>query len=137
MSSRTGKWMIAAGALMILAGLCFIPAAFGDHPEADVWGMGIGLFSLGAMTVAAGTYLNARLLHAAIEATGLAKELKRGRGGCELCGNESPIIQCKIHQLHLCGNCQAEHYDLRSCLYVPSNRRVASKGKAMAKVRGA
>jgi len=43
-----------------------------------------------------------------------------------------------VHQVHLCADCLGQHYDLRSCTYVPSSRRLANKAaKNMAKARGA
>ena len=33
MSSKTATWIIAAGALMMFIGLCFLPGAFGGHPD--------------------------------------------------------------------------------------------------------
>jgi hypothetical protein len=30
-----------------------------------------------------------------------------------------------VHEIHLCGNCLGDHYDFRSCAYVPSTRRTA------------
>ncbi len=55
---------------------------------------------------------------------------KRVRGGCDLCGSETPVIHCRVHDIHVCGNCLANHYDFRSCAYVPSTRRTAGSKAA-------
>jgi hypothetical protein len=135
MSSRASSWMVAAGALVLFVGVCTAAAAFGKTPDADQLIAGAGFLSVGALTVAAGIYLKARGLQSNPSAAP-AKEPtpgKRSRGGCELCATEAPVIQCKVHQLHLCGTCLAQHYDFRSCAYVPSTRAGSNKpGKGMA-----
>jgi hypothetical protein len=135
MSSRSSSWMIAAGALLLFVGLCVLAAALGKNADPDQLLAGAGAFSVGALTVAAGIYLKARVLQAGAPAVA-AKEpnaSKRSRGGCELCATEAPVIQCKVHQLHLCGTCLAQHYDFRSCAYVPSTRAGSNKSaKGMA-----
>jgi hypothetical protein len=140
MSSKTANWIIAAGTLLMFVGLCFMPAAFGQHPDADLLEVGACQFSLGALVVATGIYAKARVLQIAIASGEPRKEPanQRVRGGCDLCGSEAPVIQCKVHQLHLCGNCLAQHYDVRSCAYVPTTRTATSKsGRSMASARGA
>ena len=133
--SRAGSWMIAVGALVMFLGLCLLPAAL-QHPEGNLLGLGACVFGMGALIVAGGIYLHARALQtgngsgpAAEQAPGPAR---RVRGGCDLCQAEAAVIQCKVHELHLCGACLARHYDFRSCAYVPTTRRPANKGKAMA-----
>jgi hypothetical protein len=143
MSSKTANWIIAAGVLLMFVGLCFMPGAFGEHPDAAMLEFGACQFSLGALIVAGGIYTKARLLQAAIASGDLRKEAapsnQRLRGGCDLCGTEAPVVQCKVHQLHLCGNCLAQHYDVRSCAYVPTTRTTANKGSRgmAANARGA
>jgi hypothetical protein len=97
---------------------------------------------LGALVVAAGLYAKARVLQFAIASGEPRKEStttnQRVRGGCDLCGSEAPVVQCKVHQLHLCGTCLAQHYDVRSCAYVPTTRTATNKaGRKMASARGA
>ena len=53
MSSKTATWIIAAGAVLMFIGLCFLPAALGEHPDADLLEIGACQFSLGALIVAA------------------------------------------------------------------------------------
>ena len=141
MSSRTGNWMMVAGAAMMLGGLCILPAAFVGHGEGNLLGVGACLFGLGALVVAAGVYLKARALQAGLGLGTNAEPEKSGRRPkvtCDLCRIEAPVVHCKVHQLHLCGNCLAEHYDFRSCAYVPSPRRGTKKSnRGMAKARGA
>ncbi|HEY7617101.1 MAG TPA: hypothetical protein VH744_09880, partial [Terriglobales bacterium] len=58
---------------------------------------------------------------------------QRPRGACDLCKVEMPVVHCKVHQVHLCGHCLGEHYNFRSCVYVPSTRKTLSKAaKSMA-----
>jgi hypothetical protein len=142
MSSKTGSWIIAAGALMMFVGLCFLPGAFGDHPDADMLEIGACQFSLGALIVAGGIYAKARSMQIAIALGEPRKESapnQRVRGGCDLCGSEAPVVQCRVHQLHLCGGCLAQHYDVRSCAYVPTTRTTPHKAgrNLAANARGA
>ena len=143
MSSKTATWIIAAGALMMFIGLCFLPGVFGSHPDPDMLEFGACQFSLGALVVAAGIYTKARALQAAIASGEPRKESapanQRVRGGCDLCGSEAPVVQCKVHQLHLCGTCLAQHYDVRSCAFVPTTRTATNKTgrKLAANARGA
>jgi hypothetical protein len=131
MSSKTANWIIAAGVLLMFIGLCFLPGALGARPDADMLEIGACQFSLGALVVAAGIYTKARALQSASASGEQRKEPavsnQRVRGGCDLCGSEAPVIQCRVHQLHLCGNCLAQHYDVRSCAYVPTTRSATHK----------
>ena len=137
MSSRLGNWAIGIGILISATGLCILPAAFGKTPSPDLLAMGATLFSMGAMIMAGGTYVKARSMQASDPANeGLGP--RKSRGGCDLCGLEAPVVLCKIHQLHLCGTCLAQHYDLRSCIYQPTFRKPMNKPvKGAAKARGA
>ncbi len=142
MTSRAGNWIIAAGALAVLCGICVLPAALGDHHDASLLGLGASLLSIGAFLAAVGIYSKARALQSKEAGGTPGNESKssnrRARGGCELCASETPVIQCRVHQLQLCPACLAEHYDSRSCAYVPPPRKPAKKsGKSMAAKRGA
>jgi hypothetical protein len=127
MSSKAANWIIAAGAVLMAIGLCFLPAALGERPDADLLELGACLFSLGALIIA----VKARMVQMEIASGAPRKESapsnQRVRGGCDLCGTEAPVVQCKVHQLHLCGSCLAQHYDVRSCAYVPTTRTATSK----------
>jgi len=133
MPSRVGNWMIVVGVLVGLIGLCVLPAAFGERGESNLLGVAGTLFGMGALAAAAGFYLNGQALHSKAGTGGPARAAgdsgRRPRGACDLCRAEAPAVHCKVHQLHLCGKCLAEHYDFRSCVYVPSTRRTESKSE--------
>jgi hypothetical protein len=140
MSSRLGNWAIGFGIIVSGAGLCILPAAFGKTPSPDLVAMGATLFSMGAMIISGGIYLKARSMQSSNPVDGglQGSNGRRSRGGCDLCGLEAPVVLCKIHQLHLCGSCLAQHYDVRSCIYQPTFRKPGNKPvKAIAKARGA
>jgi hypothetical protein len=143
MSSKTANWIIAAGTVLIFIALCFLPAALGEQPDADLLEVGACQFSLGALIIATGIYAKARAVQIAIASGEPRKESgssnQRVRGGCDLCGTEAPAVQCRVHQLHLCGSCLAQHYDVRSCAYVPTSRTATNKtGRGLAaNARGA
>ena len=142
MSSKTATWIIAAGAVLMFIGLCFVPAALSESAQADLLELGACQFSLGALVMACGIYAKARVVQSSIASGDFKKEATpsnpRVRGGCDLCGSEAPVVQCKVHQLHLCGSCLAQHYDIRSCAYVPTTRVTNKQGKNLAaKARGA
>jgi hypothetical protein len=130
MPSRVGNWMIAVGILVALIGLCVLPAAFGDRGDNNLLGVAGTLFGMGALAAAAGFFLNGQALHSK-DASGAPSKAsanaRKPRGACDLCRTEMPVVNCKVHQLHLCGKCLAEHYDFRSCVYVPSTRRTETK----------
>jgi hypothetical protein len=137
MSPRVGSWMMGVGALGAFAGMLCFPGALGSTPDQGLLGLGASLFSLGGLTMAGGLYVKARSQQGQVPAKP-APAKKRVRGGCELCGSEAPVVQCKVHELQLCGSCLNDHYDFRSCNYVPAVRRPTGKaGKSiMARGRG-
>jgi hypothetical protein len=140
MTSRAGNWIIALGALAAFGGVCTLPAAFGEHRDAALLGLGACLLSLGAFLAASGIYWKARALQSQAASGTVNGESKpagrRVRGGCELCASEAPVIQCRVHQLQLCPTCLAEHYDARSCAYVPPRKPANKGGRSMAAKRG-
>jgi hypothetical protein len=132
MLSRAANWLMVVGAIGAFIGLCVLPSALGDHQDGNLLSVAALLISLGALIGASGFYLKARFLQKDVR-TGKPEPARKIRGGCDLCGNEPPVIQCKVHQLHLCATCLTGHYDVRSCAYVPSLRRPAIKtGKNIA-----
>jgi hypothetical protein len=139
MGKKVSNVAIIFGCSLMVLGLCFLPAALGNHPDPAILGGGVCLFSLGALMASSGMYLKAVAAQAGAPAgvaAGAAKgPVKRARGGCDLCGTESPAVNCKVHQVHLCGDCLGKHYDFRSCVYVPSTRRPATV-KVMARGAG-
>ena len=128
MPTKTGNWIMAAGALMIFAGLCFLPAAFGPDGDRTMLGAGLAVMSSGLLGISVGFYMKARALGNAAATTNAPAGAKRNRSKaiCDRCAQEEPVIQCRVHQLHLCATCLGEHYDFRSCAYVPSTRHGAS-----------
>ena len=140
--SRATNGMIAAGALAVFCGICVLPAALGDHGDVSLVGLGACSISVGALLAASGIYWKARELQSKIArgtTDGQTKSpSRRVRGGCELCASETPVIQCSVHELQLCPTCLAQHYDPRSCAYVPTTRKSTNKsGKSLAAKRGA
>ena len=141
MTSRVGNWVIGLGAIVLFAGLCILPGAFGQSPDASLLPVGACLFSMGAVFIASGNYIKARSMQTSNPAHFVqpSPAARKQRGGCDLCGPEAPVVFCKIHQLHMCGSCLAQHYDLRSCIYVPTPRKTVNKitKPGQAKARGA
>lgn len=121
MSSKFGSWLIVAGMCFTFLGLCALPAAFGAKGEAAALGLAATSFSMGILLIAAGIYAKAVALKLTLPEQKPSQPAGRrgGRGACELCGTEQPVVHCKVHQLQLCGSCLSRHYDHRSCAYVP------------------
>ncbi len=124
-----------------MIGLIMLPAALGEHPDTSLLVLGACCVSLGSMIAASGIYFKARALQSTGGATATAETkntTRRVRGGCDVCHGDLPVIHCKVHQVHLCADCLGQHYDFRTCAYVPSNRRNGAKAsKSLAKARGA
>ncbi len=132
MGQKVSGSAIVLGCLMMFGGMCFLPAALGSKPDPVALGAGTALFAVGALMIASGIYLKARVLQASGPVEPKAQP-KRSRGGCDLCGTEAPVVNCKVHQMHMCGECLGQHYDFRSCVYVPSTRRQAAPKARAAK----
>lgn len=139
MTAKLGSWLIYVGAINVMVGLCCFPAAFETHSDTSLLGLGASFFGIGALFIGGGLYLKAQALQMQRNSgKGEAAVPPRTRGGCELCGSDVPVIHCRVHELHMCSICLAEHYDPRSCSYVPPTRRPAVKSvKGMARARGA
>lgn len=137
MPDNSSSWTIGVGSLIVLLSVCLLAAALTDRSDQELLGITACAFSIGTLTIAAGIYLRARMIGQVAE-EGPSPRKTRG-GGCERCEVEPPVIHCRVHHLHLCGACLAEHYDFRSCAYVPTTRKPTTKaGKTMAaKARGA
>lgn len=134
MNTKTGTWLMAAGAFIGFAGLCILPAAFGTEGDRTVLGFGSVVIAMGLLLVSGGFYVKARALGPAPAPKNSAASTKssRGKAVCDQCFEDEPVIQCRVHQLHLCPSCLSKHYDFRSCAYVPSTRRGSSKSAAAA-----
>jgi hypothetical protein len=141
MSSQTGNWLIGLGVLGTCIGIVMLPAALGEHPDTSLLILGACGVSLGSLTAATGIYLKARGIQSPTGTQATSGEPKnstrRVRGGCDICHGDLPVIHCKVHQVHMCTECLGQHYDFRTCSYVPSTRGEAAKAKNLAKARGA
>lgn len=131
MNSRVSSGIIGFGAVLMFVGVCLLLSVLGKHADNDALSLGLCFFSIGALAIAGGTYLKAAVIKATLASKFPGKDPsaagRKMRNGCELCAIELPVVQCRKHELHLCGNCLAQHYDFRSCVYVPSARRTANK----------
>jgi len=136
MTRKIGTWLIGIGSLTAFLGLCFLPAAFGPNGDRELLGAGSAILSMGILLISSGLYAKARALGAPASASAAAAERSR-RSNCDRCGKNEPVIQCRVHQVHLCPDCLRNHYDFRSCAYVPSPRRGASKSAAASQASGA
>ncbi len=131
MALKIGSWLIGIGCFLGAAGLCFLPAAFGLHPDNAMLSAGAMVFSLGMVLAAVGFYAKAR--HWGTEgrpATAKPAHRPAKKIKCDLCGLDGAVIQCRVHRLQLCSDCIGEHYDFRSCAYVPTVRPGTAKAKA-------
>jgi ribosomal protein L37AE/L43A len=126
MAAKTGTWLILLGGFVVFVGLCFIPAAFGPSPEKSYLGAGFAIFATGALLAATGLYVKARTLAGLTPVAASANAKRSRKASCDRCGKNEPAVQCRVHQIHLCSDCLSEHYDFRSCAYIPSTRRAAS-----------
>lgn len=124
MGSKLSSFAIIAGCFLILLGLSFLPAAFLNKDQ-TMLGAGLCGVAFGAMWISGGLYVKAAGLKNEMAAGGPKPQTQGARGGCDLCGTESPVIHCRVHQVHICGECVSRHYDFRSCAYAPSTRRSA------------
>lgn len=125
MGQKLGSTALVCGAFFILLGVCFVPAAFSERHDQTILGAGICAIAFGSLLAAGGFYLKARTLQAS-GGPGAAPH-QRSRGGCAVCKSETPVVLCRVHNVHICGTCLAEHYDFRSCVYIPSTRRQAAR----------
>jgi hypothetical protein len=126
MGQKLSGFLIVVGCLLMIVGLVLLASGLAQRQDESIAGAGICAFSFGALACAGGMYLKARTVPAQTTIPS-SKQQTKTRGGCDLCGTESPAVMCRIHQLHLCPACLSRHYDVRSCIYVPSTRRPAAK----------
>ncbi|MGA2003041.1 MAG: hypothetical protein ABSG70_06660 [Terriglobales bacterium] len=134
MALKIGNWLVGLGCFFGFAGLCFLPAAFGLHPDNTLLSAGAMLFCLGMVLASSGMYVKAR--HLAV-LTPPSSDIKRGRKLCDVCSKQKAVIQCRVHQLQICGDCLEDHYDFRSCAYAPTVRQVGAKTRTYAQSSGA
>jgi len=127
MATKSSTWMMAVGVFIAFIGLCFLPAAFGSDSDRTMLDAGSVALSTGMLLIAGGLYVKARTLGTvAAPVTPPASGKRNRKSICDRCAQEDPVIQCRVHQLHLCADCLSKHYDFRSCAYVPSTRRGGS-----------
>jgi hypothetical protein len=133
MGTKLSSFAVIVGSCLMLVGLGLIPAAIGQNNDEGLRGAAIVSFAFGALICSLGLYLKSRLVKNTGDTLATKPAAKSSRGGCELCGTETPVILCRVHEVHICGDCVARHYDFRSCVYVPSTRRsVPAKASARA-----
>jgi|SRR5215470_2660485 len=133
--AKIGAWLIGIGCLVGLFGLVILPAALKpDNNDKTILNICVLTISMAMMTVSGGLYLKARSQAGANPGDSPAKRARKSN--CDACGKQEPVIQCRVHQIHLCSDCLAAHYDFRSCAYVPSTRRVPSKVSAFSQAGG-
>jgi len=137
MAKQTGTWLIVIGACIAFLGLCSFPAAFGPNADKSLLGAGMAILSTGMMLMAGGLYIKARTFSERTSEDAAPQTKRNRKANCDRCGKNEPVIQCRVHQLHLCGECLGEHYDFRSCAYVPSTRRNPTKAAAYTQASGA
>jgi len=131
MGQKLSVSLIVVGCLLMVLGLTLLAAGLAQGQDESIAGAGICVFSFGSLVCAGGMYVKARALQAET-GTPSNKQPAKSRGGCDLCGTESPAVMCRAHQLHLCPACLTKHYDVRSCVYAPSSRRAAAAKAARA-----
>ena len=103
MATKSSRWMMAVGAFIAFIGLCFLPAAFGQDADRTMLGGGSVIVATGLLLISAGFYLKARTLAASgVPPAAQANTKKNRKPICDRCAIEEPVIQCRVHQLHLC-----------------------------------
>jgi hypothetical protein len=125
MGEKLGNFSLVTGFFLMLLGLCLVPAAMAEHQDETILSVGICAFAFGALCSATGFYLKARAVRATLPTGVMAGAVKSRGSGCDLCKDDAPAVLCRVHNLHMCADCLSEHYDFRSCVYVPSTRRGA------------
>jgi len=129
--AKTGLWLILMGAILAFLGVCFFPAAFGDNGDRNLLGAGSAVFAMGTLLISSGLYLKATLLKQQANASAGKTDAKPGKiTYCDRCGEKEAAVQCRVHQVQMCPDCLREHYDFRSCAYVPSPRRMSQAAGA-------
>ena len=127
MGLKLSTGLITVGCLLMLMGLTLFSASVSQHQDDSILGAGILAFSFGALLTAGGIYMRGRGLLASAATAAPKTQQKQQRSGCDLCGIDTPAVMCRAHQLHMCPTCLARHFDARSCVYIPSSRKPATK----------
>ena len=133
--AKLGTVLLLIGSLLAVLGLTILPSALSAGEDKTLLNIAVLVVSFSMTMIAGGLYLKARAVPR--PAGSDAENTKRSqKASCDSCGKQESVIQCRVHQLHLCGDCLAKHYDFRSCAYVPSIRR-GSKSSAYSRASGA
>ena len=121
------KAIFSLGGALAVAGIVCYASAFGSRDSEAFVSIASGLFSLGALIIALGFYLQARRLRAEVSPRQQQQSgAKKTDRLCASCNREAARVFCRVHQLRLCMNCVDAHDDGRNCLYVPGNRAAAA-----------
>lgn len=119
------KVIYALGVCIAVLGIASLLAGLGPHNKDLVYSTGSSLFSLGALTIAAGFYLHSRKIRSEFEPKE-KKTDKKSERLCSVCNREVAQVFCRVHVLRLCPACLDNHDDGKNCLYVPARRAAAA-----------
>ncbi|HET7209269.1 MAG TPA: hypothetical protein VFI95_22015 [Terriglobales bacterium] len=133
------NWILVFSGLVCFSGLLFLPAALNPQgKDTDLLSTGFALFATGCLLAGMSFYFKGRAIRTQIEADpNLAAVLsaKKRKTNCDQCRRAAAVIQCTMHKVSLCGPCLTQHYDFRSCVYVPALRKSSLHSKASAAAR--
>jgi len=122
MQSKLANSMIGVGTVGIFLGFITMLSSRGEHPDSTILMIGACALSLGSLLTAGGMYVKTKYIQASLPAKTIGKAARRVRG-CDICRGEAPLIYCRTHQVNMCADCTGQHFDPRSCNYIPSAAR--------------
>ncbi len=134
--TKLGTWLIVAGSLIGVLGLTILPSALTSGEDKTLLNISVLALSFAMTAIAGGLYLKAKSFPTKAASPETENTKRSRKNSCDSCGKQEPAIQCRVHQLHLCPDCLAKHYDFRSCAYIPSTRR-SGKASAYSQASGA
>jgi len=127
MSEKAWNWLVVVGALVAFIGVLFFPAALsGPAKDEGLIGAGGALLGVGTLIMGTSLYFKAKAIRAEIDSNPLLSAMlagKKTKVSCDSCQQGAAVILCSMHKKVLCGDCLAEHYESRACVYVPAGRR--------------
>jgi len=118
------KIIYLLGGVLAVAGIVLYAASFGNRDSETFISIASALFSLGALIIASGFYVQSRRLRAELQPH--QPNAKKTERLCAACNREPARVFCRVHQLRLCMGCLETHDDGRNCLYVPGSRAAAA-----------